>query len=133
MSTSKTKNVAIAKKFYSLANQFLVEDPKCFTLCLALDGEHAIIGGETGELMEKCPFISYHRINDTFETVDLKLIKMMKDPIVFLKLDSSSGLIFGSDMRTNMVVLRISRTNDIQILRILDDVQADFAYDLAFY
>lgn len=83
--------------------------------------------------MEKCPFISYHRINDTFETVDLKLIKMMRDPIVFLKLDSASGLVFGSDLSTNMVVLRISRTNDIQILRILDNVQADFAYDMAFY
>jgi hypothetical protein len=87
-----------------------------------LDGEHAIVGGETGELMEKCPFISYHRINSTFETVDLKMIKLMRDPIVFLKLDKPSGLIFGSDLSVNMVVLRISRYSDIQILRILPNI-----------
>lgn len=90
------------------------------------------MGGETGELMEKHPFISYHRINDTFETVDLKIIKIMRDPIVLLKSDIKSGLFFGSDLSTNMVVLRISRTNDLQILRYLPNIQTDFALDLAF-
>lgn len=82
--------------------------------------------------MEKYPFISYHRINDTFETIDLKIIRTMHDPIVLLKCDKNSGLFFGSDLATNMIVLRISRTNDLQILRHLPKIQADFAYDLAF-
>lgn len=81
--------------------------------------------------MNKNPFISYHKINDTFETLDLKLIKILKDPILLLKNDFKSGLIFGSDLSQNMVILRISKTHEIQIMRILDCIQEDFSIDMA--
>lgn len=109
-----------------------IEDSKSYTICCSFDKKFILVGGEAGDLMQKTPLVSLHHFTEKMELIDLLVIKSSRDPIINLHADTHSGLIFGTDISANIFLLRIGDNFNLQLLRVLSNVQEDYSVGFAY-
>lgn len=109
-----------------------IEDSKSYTLCCSFDKKLILLGGEAGDLMQKTPLVTLHHFTEKMELIDMIVIRGSRDPIVCLRADDHSGMIFATDISENIFLIRIGDSFNLQLLRVISKIQEDYTVGFAF-
>lgn len=114
-------------------------DPKVyiFKICLKdslviVGGDHAYSGEDGKKKLGREAFLSLHKLQSSFECLHVQRFSELDKQLTTMSRDDESGVIFVGDYGRNVLVVRITAKDKINVVQLLRDVHTDYPFSMVF-